>query len=513
MIKMLRLLILSVVLATVAGCASIDFDAPKSESFFISGTGDTTLGRELLADVAEHPPEQSGFYAVSDGIDSLALRLLLANLAERSIDAQYFLIHDDLVGKAFIDALLTAADRGGRVRLLIDDIQTKGYDEGLAALDSHENFEVRIFNPFANRNSRALDIANLRRVTRRMHNKSFTVDSQVTLIGGRNIADEYFDAREDEKFADLDVLAIGSVVNSVSDMFDSYWNHRASMPVSAFADAPEDLDATLASFDARISDALEDLAASKYADAVKSSILDFVNSDTNPFTWAEYDLVVDSPNKVTPKTNKESGTIMYQMRESIGEVQEELFVLTPYFVLRKEDVAAFRNLRQRNVNVTVVTNSLASNNHTVSHSGYTPNRKKLLEMGVKLYELRANTDLPSDESKGVQKSKSTLHGKVFSVDRKQIFIGSFNWNQRSINVDTELGVIIHSPEMATELVEKVIEGLPEQGYEVYLDDKNSLRWKGYDNGQEVILTKEPQTSFWHRFNAGFMRMLPIKSQL
>ena len=513
MIKKVRLLCLTVTFAIAAGCASIDFDAPKSDSFVITDTDDTALGRELVDDVAEHPSEQSGFYAVSDGIESLALRLLMANRAERSIDAQYFLIHDDLVGNAFIDALLTAADRGVRVRLLIDDLGTKGYDQGLAALDAHENFEVRIFNPFANRNARALDIANLRRVTRRMHNKSFTVDNQMTLIGGRNIGDEYFDAREEEKFADLDVLAIGSVVSGVSDMFDAYWNHQASMPVSAFAEAPEDLGAALASFDAKISDALANLAASKYAEAVKSSILDYMQSDASPFIWAGYDLVFDSPNKVTPKTNKDSGTIMYQMRESIGEVQEELFVLTPYFVLRKEGVEAFRSIRQRNVNVTVLTNSLAANNHTVSHSGYTPNRKKLLEMGVKLYELRASTDLPSDESKGVQKAKSTLHGKVFAVDRKRIFIGSFNWNQRSLNVDTELGVIIHSPEMATELVEKVSAGFAEQSYEVYLNDKNSLRWKGYDNGQEVILTKEPQTGFWHRFNAGFMRMLPIKSQL
>ena len=201
------------------------------------------------------------------------------------------------------------------------------------------------------------------------------------------------------------------------------------------------------------------------------------------------------------------------MRESIGNVQQELFVISPYFVLRKNDVAGFRELRDRNVEITVLTNSLASNNHTVSHSGYMPVRKPLLEMGVKLYELRASKNIPGDQSRGVQDAKSTLHAKAFVVDRKNVFIGSFNWNQRSLNLDTELGVIIHSPKIATELVERVTAALPTVSFEVFLDDKNKLRWRGYEDGQEAILSKEPQTGFWHRFNAGFMRTMPIKSQL
>ncbi len=216
MIKLLRLYGLLVVLTVAAGCASIDFDYPKSESFALTDTGDTYLGRGFAETVAQHPAEQSGFYPVYDGIDSLALRLLMAERAERSIDAQYFLIHDDLVGNVFIDALLRAANRGVRVRFLIDDMNSGGYDAGFAALDSHENFELRVFNPFAHRKARALDITRVSRISRRMHNKSFTVDNQMTLIGGRNIADEYFDASKSEKFGDLDVLAIGPIVPEVS---------------------------------------------------------------------------------------------------------------------------------------------------------------------------------------------------------------------------------------------------------------------------------------------------------
>jgi len=513
MIKLLRLPGLFAILLATAGCATIDFDYPKPESFALTDTADTTTGRGIAKFVAQHPPEQSGFYPVYDGIDSLALRLLMAERAERSIDAQYFLIHNDLVGNVFIAALLRAADRGVRVRFLIDDMNSGGYDAGFAALDSHENFELRVFNPFAHRKARALDVTRASRISRRMHNKSFTVDNQMTMIGGRNIANEYFDANEGEKFGDLDVLTIGSIVPKVSAMFDSYWNHPAALPMPALAKVPDDAEEALAALHVKVAKSVAAVEVSEYAEAVRSSILNYVQTDASAFIWAEYDLVYDSPDKSNPDANTEDGSIVVQMRDSIGGVQEELFVLTPYFVMRKDEIAGFRGLRERNVEITVLTNSLASNNHTVSHSGYTPIRKPLLEMGVKIYELRANREIAGDESSGVQGAKSTLHAKAFAVDRKKVFIGSFNWNQRSINLDTELGVIIHSPEIATQLVEEVSAALPIASFEVFLNEKNQLRWRGYEDGREVILTKEPQTGFWHRFNAGFMRMMPIKSQL
>ena len=513
MIKLLRHFGLLSILFLAAGCASIDFDYPKSESFALTDTADTTMGRGIAEFVAQHPPDESGFYPIFDGTDSLALRLLMAERAERTIDAQYFLIHNDLVGNVFVNALLRAANRGVRVRFLIDDMNSGGYDAGFAALDSHENFALRVFNPFAHRKARALDVTRVSKISRRMHNKSFTVDNQITLIGGRNIADEYFDARSDEKFGDLDVLAIGSIVPKVSAMFDSYWNHPAALPMPALAKVPENAAEALATLNDKVEKSLEEVEASIYADAVRSSILNYVQTDASAFIWAKYDLVFDSPDKSNPDADVAEGSITVQMRESIGEIQEELFVLTPYFVLRKDEVEGFRKLRERNVEVTVLTNSLSSNNHTVSHSGYAPIRKPLLKMGVNLYELRANASIPGDQRVDPDSTKSTLHAKAFAVDRKRVFIGSFNWNQRSVNLDTELGVIIHSPEIATQLVERVGAALPEVAYEVFLNEKNKLRWRGLEDGVEVIRTKEPQTGFWHRFNAGFLRMMPIKSQL
>jgi putative cardiolipin synthase len=508
MARPLRHLVLLIAFLFVAACATVDFDYPKTESYAFTDTGDTTMAKNIAEYAAQHPAEQSGFYPVFDGVDSLALRLLMAERAERSIDAQYFLIHGDLVGRAFINALLRAADRGVRVRLLVDDIQLSGYDDALATLDSHENLELRVFNPFGHRKVRALDVTSLSRISRRMHNKSFTVDNQMTLIGGRNIADEYFDARAGERFGDLDVLAIGSIVPKVSSMFDSYWNHAASLPAPVLADVPDDADERLASLGDIVAKSLEEIEASKYADAVRSSVLEFIETDASAFTWAEYDLVFDAPDKANPDFDAAEGSIIVQMREGIGRIEEELFVVTPYFVLTKDNIEGFRGLRDRGVEITVLTNSLASNNHTVSHSGYAPARKKLLEMGMVLYELRANATIPSDESKGVQDAKITLHAKAFSVDRQSLFIGSFNWNQRSSNLDTELGVIIHSPALASRFVERVSAGMADHSYAVFLNEDGKLRWKGKDNGAEVIVDHEPQTGFWHRFNAGLMRIVP-----
>ena len=272
---------------------------------------------------------------MGEGVEALAIRLLLAERAERSIDTQYFLIHDDVVGRLFIESLLLAADRGVRIRLLIDDIHTGGLDAELAIFDSHPNVEVRLFNPFAHRSVNALNAPSLNRVVHRMHNKSFTVDNQMALIGGRNMANEYFDANPGEKFGDLDVLTIGSIVPKVSAMFDSYWNHPASIPISALSEVPDDAAEALESLQDRVARSLEDIEASKYADAVKSSILNYVQTDASAFIWADYDLVYDSPDKAKADSG-DAGSIMVQRRESIGDVQQEWFVITPYFVLRTD---------------------------------------------------------------------------------------------------------------------------------------------------------------------------------
>ena len=438
----------------------------------------------------------------------------MAQRAERSIDAQYYLLKNDLAGRAFLYSLLHAADRGVRVRLLLDDIFTKGYDAGMAGLDSHPNFEIRIFNPFARRSARAVDgITSFSRINRRMHNKSFTADNQITLIGGRNIADEYFGADVDAKFGDLDVIGIGPVVKDISAMFDSYWNHERAAPVPAFAKMPDDPAAELARVRAALESAREEAIESQYAGAVKAQILKYADDPDKHFIWAPYSVAVDSPDKVFKSKAEEADSITTALIESLQSAEKEIIVISPYFVPLKSGIEAFSAVQARGVDITIITNSLAANNQSSVHGGYAPSRKPLLKSGVRIFEVRADADVSGSELKAGSGAKATLHTKAFIVDRREVFIGSFNFDPRSARINTELGVIIRSPELAEDLAATLDKALAAQTYEVFLNEKGKLRWRGIEDGVEVIYDKEPQTSWGQRFAAGFMRILPIRGQL
>ena len=504
---------LIVATALLCGCASVDFDYPKPESHVVMDTEDTFLGQRLADKASQHPGE-AGFFPISDGIEALAARLLLAGRAERTIDAQYYLIKNDHTGNAFIYALLQAADRGVRVRLLVDDMFTGGYDAGMAALDSHPNFEIRIFNPFARRSARFMDgLTSFSRINRRMHNKSFTIDNQITIIGGRNIADEYFGAREDAKFGDLDVVGIGAVVQDVSEMFDSYWNHERAAPIAAFAKMPEDPVAQLKLLRERLDESRQSIMDTKYVEAVTDKVLEYVETDTSGFIWAPYTLAVDSPDKTYKKKAAEVASITTPLRESLLSAKSEVIIISPYFVPRKTGIEALSEMQHSGVNVTVITNSLAANNQASVHGGYAPSRKPLLKSGVTIHEVRDDADVSGSEFVAASGAKATLHTKAFIVDRREVFIGSFNFDPRSANINTELGVIIRSPELADHYTDRILAVLPEQTFEVFLNENGKLRWRGFENGEEVIFDKEPRTTWWQRFVAGFMRILPIRGQL
>ncbi len=440
---------------------------------------------------------------------------MLADRAERTIDTQYYLIKTDTTSFAFIDALLKAADRGVRVRLLLDDFFTKGYDAGMAALDSHPNFEIRIFNPF---NRGAIGrvwsgMTNLSRINRRMHTKSFTADNQVTIVGGRNIADEYFGASEDAKFGDLDVVGIGSVANGVSDMFDSYWNHETALPVPAFAKMPDDPAAELEKLRAELDEWRDQVLLTKYAAAVLETELEFVDMDNSVFDWAPYKLVYDSPDKGIKSKSGPSIDIKKPLLEALQSAQEELIVLSPYFVPQKTGIEIFSEIQARGVKVTIVTNSLAANNHATVHGGYAPSRKPLLKNGIRIYEVRPDAEVAGAELFAASGAKATLHTKAFLVDRKEVFIGSFNFDPRSAYLNTESGVLVRSELMGQMLGAIIDAGIDEKTYEVFLNENGKLRWRAVEDGQEVIYKKEPQSTWKQRFVAGFIRILPIKGQL
>jgi putative cardiolipin synthase len=497
----------------LGACATVDFDAPKEEGFALQDTADTALGRRVAQNAANRPQGESGFYFLFDGVRALAARIAMANSAERSIDAQYYLITNDQIGLAFVRELLKAADRGVRVRLLLDDIQTKGYDVGMAALDSHPNMEIRIFNPWTSRSARFLDVFDFNRVNRRMHNKSFTADNQVTIVGGRNIADEYFSAREDVNFGDADVLGIGPVVNDVSTMFDEYWNSKYAAPVEVFAKMPKDPAAALVELRERLEANVEKIKQTTYGETLIADITDYLQEGSVAIDWAPYQLVYDSPDKANKKLAADAKNITTELGAVVEKAEQELIIVSPYFVPRKRGLEYFQGLIDRGLHIKVITNSLAANNHGIVHSGYMGSRKALLEMGVELHEMRVTAEVAGVERGGSGAELATLHTKAFMVDRQDIFFGSFNWDPRSANINTELGVVIESPELGAMIGERVDEGLAERTYQVILNDKGKIRWLDESGEEPVILDKEPDTTWWRRTKAQMGRILPVRGQL
>ena len=499
----------------LAGCASIDFDYPRTESTADFDTEETWLGSRVNELVAGEAEGYAGFRPVTDGIDALSVRLLLAERAERTIDTQYYLIKPDETGLAFLHALLRAADRGVRVRLLLDDMFVVGNDRGLAAFDAHPNIEVRIVNPFRRGKAGFVwsGLTEFSRVTRRMHAKSFTVDSQVTIVGGRNIANEYFGADKKAKFSDLDVVGVGPVARDASRMFDLYWNHETALPLPAFADMPKDPAAGLESLRAFLEEASEQNRKSQYAEAVMATVLRSIDGNPDELQWTPYQLIYDEPDKHTRGNPGRAAGITAPLGEALLSAERELIILTPYFVPGKEGVQKISALQQRGVQVTVVTNSLAANNHSVVHGGYMPARKPLLESGVRIYEVRPDAAVAGSELVADDDTRATLHTKAFFVDREKSFIGSFNFNQRSLNRDSESGVIIESATLGKAFTEGIEAVYDERAWELFLNEKGKLRWRGYNDGVETIYEKDPETTWGQRFSATLARILPVKSQL
>jgi putative cardiolipin synthase len=340
-----------VLIGLLGACAGVPvpFDAPKTASYAFDDTADTHLG-QAVTQAAEARPGQSGFYLLNDGIEALAVRLLLSERAERSIDAQYYLLHDDITGQLFVAALLRAADRGVRVRLLLDDIDTADYDAGMAALDVHPNIEIRLFNPFSRSQGQLISFfTEFGRVNRRMHNKSMTFDNQATIVGGRNIGAIYFSAEEDSNYNDLDVLGFGPVAREVSAAFDEYWNSSVVVPVSVLLGQ----DATPAGLDerrARIPEIIETARQSPYGEALDDAVLEAIAEDETILTWSEAIVVADPPEKAAETyEGQDPKQLSSVMGPVVRAAEKELVVISPYFVPRESGVELFRELTERGV--------------------------------------------------------------------------------------------------------------------------------------------------------------------
>ncbi|MCG6966607.1 MAG: phospholipase D family protein [Chromatiaceae bacterium] len=501
------------------GCAVLPENVDRVESHAYTATDDTMLGHRFAAERAEHP-DMSGFLLLGRGLDAFLIRAVLAQTAERSIDAQYYLLHDDLTGRLFIDQLLKAADRGVRVRLLVDDMDLAGRDWGARILDAHPNVQVRIFNPFSRNIGRIPQfVTGLGSVTRRMHNKSFTVDSQATVLGGRNIGDEYFEANPDLAFSDLDVLAVGPLARDVSMSFDRYWNHPLAYPVATLVpDAPSA--GQLDEARARLGAFVKEHDDSAYLTALRQSPLaDRLRAGGMDLQWGSAELVSDDPEKLLASRQEVEYRLAKDLAPHFDGLRRELIVFSPYFVPGEEGVDFFRGLRARGVRVRILTNSLASTDVSAVHAGYARYREDLLRAGVELYELnkRLGKEAHPQHAASGGSSKASLHAKSFVLDREEMFVGSLNLDPRSVVENTEIGVVFRSPQIAREMADWFDANIENLAFQVKLEqDANGaeqLRWYGRVDGEPQIFHVDPYTSFWKRFMVGAIGLLPVESQL
>jgi putative cardiolipin synthase len=494
----------------VSGCASGPIDYPRNYSEAITDPGSTTLGRAVSEWNKEHP-DVSGFYPLISGNDAFGARLALIDIAESSIDAQYFLMKKDIAGLVFVARLLEAADRGVRVRFLLDDVFTTVDDEAFLTINQHPNIEMRLFNPVGRGGFSLLNfLADFDRANRRMHNKSLTFDNQISIVGGRNIAEEYYELKKVGQFKDLDVLGIGSVAGGVAKTFDRFWNHELSVPVEAFDSGKNERN--LRGVRLEITEELYREAESVYVRAIESELIQTLLNDSISLFPAKAEVITDDPEKLLNKVSRDHQLLITRMSEVIDKANEEVIVVTPYLIPGKDGVEFWDKVTDRGVRVIILTNSLASNNHIPVHGAYAGYRHSLIKAGVELYEMRVDaTEIPEDGGEESYDSV-TLHTKAIMIDRQYFFVGSLNFDPRSIDINTEMGVLIDSSDMSERVVKPFLDILPRQSYRVVEDKNGSLRWHGIIDGQEVIEDSEPQASTWRRFKAFISRILP-ESQL
>ncbi|MGV2289019.1 phospholipase D family protein [Trinickia sp. YCB016] len=458
-IRYIALLVLATLIASCATRPPANVNHPVTHA--LPASADTPLS-EALAPLEKAHPGESGFVLLPSGVAGLQMRVALARAATKTLDMQYYIADEDVTGKLMLAAALHAADRGVHVRLLVDDLNFKDIDNTMAALNTHPNIDVRVFNPYGSAQwgmfERTENIfTKIDHFTRRMHNKAMIADNQIAVVGGRNLSDEYFGMSPTLVFRDLDVLAAGPVTHDVSASFDTFWNSSDSYPLSVLNKQhfeTADLDATR---DALRAHWREDADAYNAKPLDKTPLAERIAQQQLDLTWAKAEFRGDSPSKITAPSDTYRSPPMHALVETVRSAQREVLILSPYFVPHEGGVKLLGELTKRGVRVAVLTNSMASTDAISVQAGYSPYRVPLLENGVELYEYKPLHQTPEGheehESLTGSESRTALHAKVYVIDRSTLVIGSMNLDPRSAHLNTELALFIHSPALASQVAQ------------------------------------------------------------
>lgn len=462
---------------------------------------------------------QSGFYLLSDNTDAFVARFALATMAEKTLDIQYYIMHSDASGRYLAYAILSAADRGVHVRILVDDINMSGRDNGFKMLSQHENIEIRIFNPLSNRDwFRNIELLiNLDRAGRRMHNKAFIADNTSAIIGGRNIGDEYFDARNNLDFVDLDLLTVGPIVTEVTKSFNDYWESDWATPIEQLSKTRV-VHKQLMRLRSKLKDKWHRAKNTEYFESLRNA--DFTQKIINKqidFIWAEASLFYDRPEKISNNSIGKTSHIGPQVIPYFERANREILMATPYFVPGNKGTRWLKNKKGQGVDIKVLTNSLAATDVIAVHAGYKRYRKRLLTSAIDLFELKptARPSLSKTKKFLHGSRQASLHAKYMVVDQQFVFVGSANIDPRSQLLNTEIGIMVNSQELAKQTIELFDRSTSlDNSYHLQLDKKSSrLDWLTSDNGYEIHYSHEPRTSLLKRLAVFILGLLPIESLL
>ncbi|TWG55069.1 phospholipase D family protein [Aminobacter sp. J44] len=487
--------------------------APGEPGYALEVEPDKTELDRAITPLLEAHEGQSGLAPVSGNLDAFAVRALSARAAGRSLDLMYYTWKGDLTGRLLMQEVVSAADRGVRVRLLIDDINTRGLDLAYRALDTHPNIAVRLFNPSRARHGglrRGIEmVLRFFSVTRRMHNKAWIVDGRIAIVGGRNVGDEYFGAAELSNFRDIDMLMVGPVVHETEEVFDAYWNSEVAMPIRRLLRPQK---GRLRMLRRGLSRLTRKERARPYIEQLRKrvSALAMLKSELE-FHWtSDARIVSDPPEKALARGTK--NWIMSSLMPVIMSAKKSVSITSPYFVPGVDGCARLIGLVAKGVDVAVLTNSLAATDVAAVHGGYAPYRRTLLAGGVKLFELQ-KTGWDNDMSLFGSRHAS-LHTKAFIVDGETAFVGSFNFDPRSVSLNTEMGVLFSEPALVQRLQDLFDEETsPSMSFRLYLDDARKIVWEGEEDGVLQCWNHDPEASLRRRAVARVVSVLPIESQL
>jgi putative cardiolipin synthase len=494
--------------AALGACSTPRLDVPRPASQAWSHPGETVLGRGFAEQLRAYGG-QSGFNLLVSGMEAFSIRAALAASAERTLDLQYYILSEDTTTQLLLYRVLRAAQRGVRVRLLIDDLFALGRDFDLATFSAHPNIEVRVFNPFLNRGRLGLSqllelVGDGARLNRRMHNKLWIADNAAAVVGGRNLGDEYFDAHGELNFADLDVLSAGPIVQELSRNFDDYWNSEWAVPIETFVSTPPGT-GSVVQFERAWEARLESFRDTDYARALREVGLGLaLRSGQLPLTPARADAVYDAPPKLSGQGAGESpGAIYLRMRPLVEAARRELLLISPYFIPNEQGIGVLSALARRGVRVRILTNSLASTDYfPLAHAGYARWRTRLVAAGLELYEMRPELPSAVRSREPGRSSSAYLHTKAIVIDREHAILGSMNLDPRSRVHDTQVALFLESRELGGRVGTLFDEAVrPALAFRVQLakteQDQTALVWITEEDGKEVRHDREP-AGFWRR---------------